>query len=96
MNLRYGQQIQLKSNIALTFFCNGIIPCGESGYSETHYKIKFDSGMLILSESITGSMFEDYSPVLELPQASAETVDYKKLKKDELIALLEARDGQGQ
>ena len=96
MNLRYGQQIQLKSNIALTFFCNGIIPCGESGYSETHYKIKFDSGMLILSEYITGSMFEDYSPVSELPQASAETVDYKKLKKDELIELLEARDGQGQ
>ena len=95
MNLRYGQQIQLKNNIPLTFFCNGIIPCGESGYSETHYKIKFDSGMLILSESLIGSMFEDYAPKPELPQVNFETVDYKKLKKDELIALLEARDGQG-
>lgn len=96
MNLRYGQQIQLKSNVALTFFCNAIIPRGESGYNETHYKIKFDSGTLVLSESLVDSMFEDYSPKAELPQVSAETVDYKKLKKDELIALLEARDGQGQ
>jgi hypothetical protein len=95
MNLRYGQQVQLKSNVALTFFCNGIIPLGESGYRETHYKIKFDYGVLVLSESLIGSMFEDYNPNSVDSPASTKSVDYKKLKKDELIALLEARDGQG-
>jgi len=60
MKLRYGQTIQLKKDIDLSFYCDGILPAGQMGYQETHYKIKFDQATLIMPASLVSELFEEY------------------------------------
>lgn len=60
MELRYGQAIQLKKDIDLSFYCDGILPAGQMGYQETHYKIKFDQATLIMPASLVSELFEEY------------------------------------
>ena len=102
MELRYGQAIQLKKDIDLSFYCDGILPAGQMGYQETHYKIKFDQATIIMPQSLVCELFEEYKIVIEktetVKEEVAETVtkevvdksilDLTKLKKDELIALV--------
>ena len=95
MELRYGQALQLKKDIDLSFYCDGIFPAGQMGYQETHYKIKFDQAAIVLPQSLVGELFEEYKFEVESPKEVTEevvdesTVDLYKLKKDELIALVQ-------
>jgi len=84
MELRYGQEIQLKKDIDLNFYCDGIFPAGQMGYQETHYKIKFDQARIILPQSLVCELFEEYNtePINDSSQ------DLSKLKKHELIELV--------
>tara|TARA_S200002703_G_scaffold133610_1_gene121817 strand:+ start:134 stop:472 length:339 start_codon:yes stop_codon:yes gene_type:complete len=85
MELRYGQAVQLKKDIDLDFYCDGILPAGQMGYQETHYKIKFDQATIILPQSLVSQIFEEYK--IE-GNASNGNSDLSKLKKDELIELV--------
>lgn len=60
MELRYGQSIQLKKDIDLSFYCDGILPAGQMGYQETHYKIRFDQATIIMPQSLVSELFEEY------------------------------------
>jgi hypothetical protein len=94
MELRYGQAIQLRKDIDLSFYCDGILPAGQMGYQETHYKIKFDQATIILPQSLVCELFEEYKIEIEKTETVKEEVvdesilDLTKLKKDELIALV--------
>jgi hypothetical protein len=100
MDIRYGQLLQVKENVDMTFMCDGILPAGQSGYTEKHYKIRFGSAVIKLPERIVLEMFEEYkvsqiiveepvSPVNEVIEESAnKTNDLSKLKKDELIHMV--------
>lgn len=100
MELRYGQAIQLKKDIDLDFYCDGILPAGQMGYQETHYKIKFDQATIILPQSLVSQIFEEYKydsdlnklkkdELIELVKTAFPDGDYSGLKKDELIQILE-------
>jgi hypothetical protein len=105
MELRYGQAIQLKKDIDLSFYCDGILPAGQMGYKETHYKIKFDQATIILPQSLVSELFEEYKietektdldlsklkkdALIELVKTAFPDRDYSGLKKDELIEILE-------
>ena len=90
MELRYGQAIQLKKDIDLSFYCDGILPAGQMGYQETHYKIKFDQATIILPQSLVCELFEEYKieKVMEDEVVDESILDLTKLKKDELIELV--------
>jgi len=101
MDIRYGQLLQVKENVDMTFMCDGILPAGQSGYTEKHYKIRFGSAVVTLPERIVLEMFEEYkvsqiiveepvSPVNEvIEEESANKInDLSKLKKDELIHMV--------
>ncbi len=87
MELRYGQFIQLKKDIDLSFICDGILPAGQMGYQETHYKIKFDQATIILPQSLVCELFEEYKIEGDTITDSSD-FDLNKLKKDELIELV--------
>lgn len=87
MELRYGQVIKLKKDIELDFYCDGILPAGQMGYQETHYKIKFDHATIILPQSLVCEIFEEYK--IESDTVTGNS-DLNKLKKDELIELVKA------
>lgn len=87
MELRYGQFIQLKKDIDLDFYCDGILPAGQMGYQETHYKIKFEQATIILPKSLVSSLFEEYKIENDTITDSSD-FDFNKLKKDELIQLV--------
>lgn len=100
MKLHYGQRLELKKNISLAFVCNGILPAGQLGYSETHYKIQFDRAEIVLPSSLVSELFEEYivkepvqkivDPIVEVVEVETESVtDLSKLKKDELILLVQ-------
>ena len=102
MELRYGQAIQLKKDIDLDFYCDGILPAGQMGYQETHYKIKFDQATIILPQSLVSQIFEEYKydsdlnklkkdELIELVKTAFPDGDYSGLKKDELIQILEGQ-----
>jgi len=65
MELRYSQEIQLKKDVDLSFYCDGIYPAGQMGYQETHYKIKFDQATIILPGSLISQIFEEYKPKID-------------------------------
>lgn len=92
MELRYGQILQLKKNIDLSFICDGILPAGQMGYQETHYKIKFDQATIILPQSLVCEIFEKYeienTDTITENEEKESGLDLTKLKKDELIALV--------
>jgi len=90
MELRYGQAIQLRKDIDLSFYCDGILPAGQMGYQETHYKIKFDQATIILPQSLVSDLFEEYKieKVKEDEVVDESILDLTKLKKDELIVLV--------
>ena len=89
MELRYGQAIQLKKDIDLSFYCDGILPAGQMGYQETHYKIKFDQATIIMPQSLVSEIFEEYKIETGEEEVVDESIlDLTKLKKDELIALV--------
>lgn len=85
MKLEYGQRIELKKNVSSVFICDGILPAGQMGYQETHYKIKFDQATIILSESLVSELFEEYQVNSIVNQEIKESIDLSKLKKDDLI-----------
>jgi len=104
MELHYGQRLELKKDISLAFVCNGILPAGQLGYSETHYKIQFDRAEIVLPASLVSELFEEYivkepvkepvkevvEPVAEVVEVESESVtDLSKLKKDQLISLVQ-------
>lgn len=93
MELHYGQRLELKKDISLAFVCNGILPAGQLGYSETHYKIQFDRAEIVLPASLVSELFKEYiveEPVEEVAEVEAESVtDLSKLKKDQLISLVQ-------
>jgi hypothetical protein len=76
MELKYGQFIQLKKDIDLSFICDGILPAGQMGYQETHYKIKFDQATIILPQSLVSELFEEYKIEIK----NIETVTEKELE----------------
>ena len=101
MELRYGQPIQLKKDIDLDFICDGILPAGQMGYQETHYKIKFDQATIILPQSLVSELFEKYKYEIKKTETVTEKeidveeiqedetiLDLSTLKKDELIELV--------
>lgn len=89
MELRYGQLLSLKKNIDLDFYCDGILPVGQMGYQETHYKIKFNQASIILPQSLVSELFEEYK--IQKTEPVKEEVCYlNKFKKDELIELVKA------
>ena len=85
MELRYGQAIQLRKDIDLSFYCDGILPAGQMGYQETHYKIKFDQATIILPQSLVSELFEEYKIESDTINGNS---DLNKLKKDALIELV--------
>jgi hypothetical protein len=102
MELEYGQRLELLKDVNLVFLCDGILPAGQMGYKEKHYKIRFDQASLILPESLVSQLFKIYEvvePVIE-PEIVVEEVeeveekldeivnDLSKLKKDELIQMV--------
>lgn len=102
MELEYGQRLELLKDVNLVFLCDGILPAGQMGYKEKHYKIRFDQASLILPESLVSQLFKIYEvvePVIE-PEIVVEEVekieekldeivnDLTKLKKDELIEMV--------
>lgn len=97
MELHYGQRLELKKDISLAFVCNGILPAGQLGYSETHYKIQFDRAEIVLPASLVSELFEEYivkEPVKEVVEEVVEVesesvTDLSKLKKDQLISLVQ-------
>jgi len=100
MELYYGQRLELKKDISLAFVCNGILPAGQLGYQETHYKIQFDRAEIVLPASLVSELFEEYvvvepveevvEPVEEVAEVDSESVtDLSKLKKDQLISLVQ-------
>lgn len=100
MELHYGQRLELKKDISLAFVCNGILPAGQLGYQETHYKIQFDRAEIVLPASLVSELFEEYivkepvkevvDPIVEVAEVESESVtDLSKLKKDELISLVQ-------
>jgi len=89
MELYYGQRLELKKDIFLDFVCNGILPAGQLGYQETHYKIQFDRAEIVLPASLVSELFEEYI-VEEVVEVDVESVtDLSKLKKDQLISLVQ-------
>ncbi len=89
MELHYGQRLELKKDISLAFVCNGILPAGQLGYQETHYKIQFDRAEIVLPASLVSELFEEYI-VEEVVEVDVESVtDLSKLKKDQLISLVQ-------
>ena len=74
MELRYGQAIQLRKDIDLSFYCDGILPAGQMGYQETHYKIKFDQATIILPQSLVCELFEEYKIEIEKTETITEEV----------------------
>lgn len=96
MELHYGQRLELKKDISLAFVCNGILPAGQLGYQETHYKIQFDRAEIVLPASLVSELFEEYivkepvEEVVEVAEVESENVtDLSKLKKDQLISLVQ-------
>jgi hypothetical protein len=96
MELHFGQRLELKKDISLAFVCNGILPAGQLGYQETHYKIQFDRAEIVLPASLVSELFEEYivkepvEEVVEVAEVESESVtDLSKLKKDELITLVQ-------
>jgi len=93
MELYYGQRLELKKDISLAFVCNGILPAGQLGYQETHYKIQFDRAEIVLPASLVSELFEEYivkEPIEEGAEVDSESVtDLSKLKKDQLISLVQ-------
>lgn len=96
MELHYGQRLELKKDISLAFVCNGILPAGQLGYQETHYKIQFDRAEIVLPSSLVSELFEEYivkepvEEVVEVAEVESESVtDLSKLKKDQLISLVQ-------
>jgi hypothetical protein len=92
MELRYGQILQLKKNIDISFYCDGILPAGQMGYQETHYKIKFHQATIILPQSLICELFEEYkienTDTITENEDKESSLDLTKLKKDELIELV--------
>jgi len=79
MELRYGQLLSLRKNIDLDFYCDGILPVGQMGYQETHYKIKFDQASIILPQSLVSELFEEYKAEV----ATTKAVEQEAIKKDD-------------
>ena len=98
MELRYGQAIQLRKDIDLSFYCDGILPAGQMGYQETHYKIKFDQATIILPQSLVSELFEEYEitssegeqvveQVEELIEEVKEYVEHVEVQNDSIVDL---------
>jgi hypothetical protein len=98
MELRYGQAIQLRKDIDLSFYCDGILPAGQMGYQETHYKIKFDQATIILPQSLVSELFEEYQnlnsegaqvveQVEELIEEVKEYVEQVQARNDSIVDL---------
>tara|TARA_R100000278_G_C5431100_1_gene150153 strand:+ start:211 stop:597 length:387 start_codon:yes stop_codon:yes gene_type:complete len=100
MKYEYGQALQLRDDIQLKFYVDGIYPAGQLGYKETHYKILFDEASLIIAESLASVLFEKKTleqitdrvdtPQTKEPeetQVPLNKVPLKKMNKDDLIAM---------
>lgn len=95
MLYEYGQALQLKKDIRLKFYVDGIYPAGQLGYKEPHYKILFDEASLIIAESLAGVLFdekvlEEIIEQIDTPQKKEPEViqvSLKKMNKDDLISM---------
>ena len=87
MSYNYGQSLQLRKDVTLNFYVDGIFPAGQLGYTETYYKLKFDEADMIMAESLVKKLFE-----LKTSATSFTAASLKKKTKDDLIALASAID----
>jgi len=103
MKYEYGQALQLRDDIQLKFYVDGIYPAGQMGYKEPHYKILFDEASLIIAESLASVLFEkktleQITDRVDTPQTKEPEktqVPLKKLNKDDLIAIAASIDSTG-
>lgn len=103
MKYEYGQALQLRDDIQLKFYVDGIYPAGQMGYKEPHYKILFDEASLIIAESLASVLFEkktleQITNRVDTPQTKEPEktqVPLKKLNKDDLIAIAASIDSTG-
>ena len=89
MEFLYGKPLQLKHNIKLKFYVDGIYPAGQMGYTEPYYKILFDQASLLIPDSLARVLFEE-----KIEQSKCNTncdkhskSNLKKMNKDDLISL---------
>lgn len=94
MELRYGQAIQLRKDIDLSFYCDGILPAGQMGYQETHYKIKFDQATIILPQSLVSELFEEYQILNSEGEQVIEQVEELIEEVKEYVEQVEAEDDE--
>ena len=87
MSYHYGQSLQLRKDITLNFYVDGIFPAGQLGYTETYYKLKFDEADIVMAGSLVEKLFE-----LKTNAKSFTTASLKKKTKDDLIAMASAID----
>lgn len=90
MELEYGQRLELLKDVNLVFLCDGILPAGQMGYKEKHYKIRFDQASLILPESLVSQLFKIYEvvePVIEpeIVFEEVKEVEEAEEKLDEIV-----------
>ena len=93
MKYEYGQALQLRDDIQLKFYVDGIYPAGQMGYKEPHYKILFDEASLIIAESLASVLFEkktlkDITDRVDTPQnkePEKTQVPLKKMNKEDKI-----------
>ena len=103
MKYEYGQALQLRDDIQLKFYVDGIYPAGQMGYKEPHYKILFDEASLIIAESLASVLFEkktlqEITDRVDTPKVEPAVplrVPLKKMNKDDLIAIAASIDSSG-
>jgi hypothetical protein len=92
MNFVYGQPLQLRDDINLNFYVDGIYPAGQLGYAEPHYKIMFDEAPMVIPHSMAVVLFCEKEKNMENNKSESDDTSpapivLKKLNKDDLIAL---------
>jgi hypothetical protein len=103
MKYEYGQALQLRDDIQLKFYVDGIYPAGQMGYKEPHYKILFDEASLIIAESLASVLFEkktleQITDRVDTPKVEPVVplqVPLKKMNKDDLIAIAASINSSG-
>ena len=104
MDYIYGECLSLRENVKLNFYVDGILPAGQLGYTETHYKIRFEHAEIILSATVCEMLLKKKSfnvtpPMIDepIPEPAPEPTKktsraLKKHTKDDLIAMASAID----
>ena len=103
MKYEYGQALQLRDDIQLKFYVDGIYPAGQLGYKEPHYKILFDEASLVIAESLASVLFEkktlqEITDRVDTPKVEPAVplqVPLRKMNKDDLIAIAASIDSSG-